>query len=254
MKKLLFACFSLLILGTSCKKSGAGSGSGGTAFMTLTSGSTWNYKETNLNNSTSADYTLSATSKDSLVNGRSYRVFTFNRNGANSSDYYNISGGTYYQYTTLSPVLPRFEFRYLVDNAPNWSDPLQQTIGNDVLSQIPNIPSGTEASITASIKNTNDASVTTLAVNNINYTGVKKIVTKIESIKAIIEFNNIPVPNTIQATENEIISYYAPKVGLIKRETKLKIAIQLNIPGQTIPPVDVSNINSKIELMSSKIL
>jgi hypothetical protein len=253
MKKLLFACFSLLILGTSCKKSGAGSGSGGTAFMTLTSGSTWNYKETNLNNSTSADYTLTATSKDSLVNGRSYRVFTINRNGANSSDYYNISGGTYYQFTNLSPLLPRFEYRYLVDNAPNWSDPLQQKIGNDVLSQIPNIPSGTEVIISATVKNVLEDGQASLTVNGVNYTGLKKVKTTLESINVSLKVSGLPIPNTIEVKQNQISSYYAAKKGLVKRETKLQIGIQVNIPGQQIPAFDILNINTNNELMSTNI-
>lgn len=256
MKKLLFACFSLLILGTSCKKSGSGSGSGGTAFMTLTSGSSWNYKETNQLNSTSANYTLTATAKDSLVNGRTYRVFSVDRNGAKSSDYYNISGSTYYQFTSLSPLLPRFEYRYLVDNAPNWSDNINQNVSNEILSQIPNVPAGTTVSISAKVNNILEGSQLTQTVNGINYTDVKKVKTSLENIIVTIKINGFPLPNTIEQKKNEIISYYTPKKGLVQRDTKLQIAIQIDLSalGQTNPPpFNIINIDNKLELISSTV-
>ena len=63
-----------------------------------------------------SDYTITSTSKDTSINGRSYHVYN---NSAGGNQYLNISGNDYYQYDSLNlgVVKAVIERLYLKDNA-----------------------------------------------------------------------------------------------------------------------------------------
>ncbi|MBP9098158.1 MAG: hypothetical protein KBF74_05030, partial [Ferruginibacter sp.] len=104
MNKLLFACLFSAFFAVSCKKSDDTITPVVEKYMTLTTGSTWNYELINNTLPTSTTlYTLTALNRDSSVSGRVYRVFS-NSNGPN--EYYNITGDNdYYTFRNLSSVI-----------------------------------------------------------------------------------------------------------------------------------------------------
>lgn len=234
MKKILFACFSLLILGTSCKKSSPVTGIGGEPFMSYTVGSEWEYKLTNATTNTSTIYKLTATDQTELINGRNYSIFTTNQTGG-QSEFYNKTGENYYQlYNLFEPAIPSFEFRYLVANLTKWEDLFNQQINQVVFDAIiaeinnPLIPENSTGTISTTIVNTEEGNNLSLAINNKSYSNVKKIKTTFKSIKLVVKRpDGITLPAfDLSDNTSAITSYYAPKIGLIKRETLLNISFQ----------------------------
>lgn len=252
MKKILFACFSLLILGTSCKKSGSESGYGGEPFMSFSPGSEWEYKLTNVSSSTSSTYKLTATDQTKLIGGKNYTVFTNSQAGA-QPEYYNNTGENYYQlYNLFEPVIPSFEFRYLVSNKTMWEDlfsqQLNQNTFNLLLAQFNNplIPENSSGTITTTLVNVEEGSNLNITVNNINYSNIKKIKTTFKPIKLVVKRPDGLTLPAFDLTDNSssITSYYAPKFGLIKRETILNLSIQ---------GASLINLNTLTELQNSLI-
>jgi hypothetical protein len=212
MKKILFACFSLVILGTSCKKEGdSGTGGSATKFMTFTAGSEWNYKVQDYTNSTSNTYTLTSTNRDSSVNGKSYHVFTNkDQSGATSSEYYNITGSEYYQFTDLIPQIDPIELLYLNDSknvGGSWTQNIQIPIPN---SPVPGL------SLSTTLYNIVQEKGSTLTVNGITY---KDVI----AVKTDIQIAPLPIPGISLTTTSDIYNYYSPKYGLIRRVFKLKV-------------------------------
>jgi hypothetical protein len=230
MKKNLFGPLLLFVfIAISCKKD-----SGGTStpekFMSLTAGSTWNYKLTNNPSTTpvTSNYTLTASNNDSTANGRTYRIFT---NSAGPNEYYNITGDDYYTFRTLPAALnvAPVELIYLKGNAGV----------NDIwFKDVPvTVDIGLPFPVTITIKLTQKIAQKgiTRVVNGITYNNVIDVQTDLSA-------SGIPVAYTL--TSN-IHYYYAPKVGQIESYTK----IDFTTTG--FPPV---NFEEKRELQSSTIL
>lgn len=227
MKKLLPVLIPALFLGLfSCKKDDDSSGTPAPVkFMSLTAGSTWNYKFTD-NPSTApavSNYTVTATSNDSVANGRTYKVFT---NSSGPNEYYNITGSDYYTFRKLPDVLGgvSVEVLYLKDNL-NANGTWSQTI--------PITYSGIPLQLT--FNNTIAEKGITKVVNGVTYTGVTKV-------KTTLAVTGIPFAYTL---DSDIEYYYAPKVGQIENNT----TIDLTVTG--FPP---THVEQKTELQSSTIL
>lgn len=82
-------------------------------YSPLTAGSTWTY-QTTTNGSASGNYTLTASNRDSMVNGKSYRVIT-STSGNNS--YRFKSGNEYWSFGTVPAVNLQVEQLYLKADA-----------------------------------------------------------------------------------------------------------------------------------------
>lgn len=225
MKKILYGLMVPFVFGSvSCKKDG-GTTPAAEKFMTLTAGSTWNYKLTNNPSTTpvSSNYTLTATSNDSTANGRTYKIFT---NSSGPNEYYNITGSDYYTFRKLPDILgsSSVEVLYLKDNL-NTGGTWSQTF--------PINYSGFTLQLTFSNKIAQKGISKT--VNGITYTNVT-------DVETTLSVTGIPFAYTLTS---DIHYYYAPKVGQIENKTK----IDLTVTG--FPP---TNFEQKTELQSSTIL
>ena len=230
MKKLLIIPTFLLVLFTSCKKSKPDPVATD-PFITLTSGTTWNYQTTDNATSVVTPYTLTATSIDTTINSKTYRIFNSVDASGTTEAYYNQTGNDYYEYTQLSAQLPKIDLKYLNDAAEvgtTWSQPISDTILG--------FP------VTANIKNTILAIGGTETVNNKTYSNV---------IRAKTEVTDLTPAGLATIVSQNITACYAPKYGLIKRDFALHITRVNSIP--TLPPVDVINKNTTNILMSSSI-
>jgi hypothetical protein len=220
MKKILFACFSMAILAVSCKKDDASNNTPAVEkFLNTTAGSTWNYRSTDNTTSTVTDYVLTSTSRDTSINGKSYHVYT-NSDG-NTSEYYNVTGNDYSQFTELTAPLDALELLYLKDNlaiGSNWSQ---------------NVPiNGAPIPLTATVTNTIEEKGNSLAVNGVTYSNVIKVRTG-------ISVAGLPA----SAITTNIVRYYAPKFGEIKSD----VAIGINYGGL------VNNSSTSTQLMSANL-
>jgi hypothetical protein len=220
MKKTIFACLSLALLAVSCKKDDPAPTPVAEKFLTISNGSTWNYRVTDNTASTTTDYTLTSTNRDTTINGKSYHVFT-NSDG-NTSEYYNVTGNEYFQFTSLSAQLDDLELLYLKDNL---------AVGN-TWSQSVTI-NGAPFPLTANVTNTIQEKGGTLVVNGVTYQNVIKVKTDI----------SVPGLPAGSITTN-IQRYYAPKFGEIKND----IEFVINFGGVT------QNSNSSTILMSANLL
>lgn len=238
MKKLLFGCSLIVLAAVSCKKTTPTIQDPGTAYMTMDSGSVWNYETFNNADTTSTTYTLTATGTDTTVNSRVYRIFNRLDTSGLSSEYYNISVNDYYQYTNLSAQLPPLELKYLVNNAgvgASWEQPLEVSQNQ----------SGITLDFNATLKYTVVETGGTVTVAGNTYNDVIKV--KTEIINPTIS-SNLPVPISIEPIVQDINAYYAPHKGLVKRDFLLKVDINLLGTIQNI----IDN-NTSTSLISSNI-
>ena len=223
LKTLLFpAC---MLFAMSCKKITPSNTPLPGTYLTISTGSTWNYHETNSSGATpvNTDYTLTSTSKDSLINGRDYHVFS---NSVGNNQYLNITGNDYYQFDSLPAALGAnaFERLYLKDNAAvgvNWAQNLSVTL--------PGAPFPIPVTITYNIAEKGILRT----VNATTYSDVIHVSTTISSSL---------IPSASLTTS--IDSYYAKKYGLIENST----IINLNYLGF------VQHINVVTKLVSATIL
>ena len=236
MKKLLFSSACLLLLITSCKKTTpdpAPAPVAATPFMTYASGTTWDYQTTDNVTTTVTPYTLTATSVDTAIGTKTYRIFNSVDANGTTEAYYNQTGNDYYEYTQLSAQQPPIDLKYLSTSAAvgtTWSQPISVT------------QSG--VTITANIKSTILDTGFVETVNNITYNRVIRVKTEITNLAT----NNALVTATVES--QNISACYAPKYGLIKREFALHVtAIVLG----TTTPTDVINNNTTNILMHSSI-
>ena len=189
-------------------------------YMTLSAGSSWNYQQTNAG--TTTNYTITSTTRDSLILGKSYHVFT-NSNGPNQ--YFNITGNDYYQYDSikLAGAAQSIDRLYLKEDAlvnAGWTQSI-----SFVLPGIP-LPGG----VPLTISNTVTEKGVSRTVNSIVYSDVIHIQTTLTSTL---------IPAASLTTS--INTYYARKYGLIENTT----IITLNFMGFN------NNINTTTKLISS---
>jgi hypothetical protein len=236
MKKIVLGCFCLLILTISCKKTKVGDGN--TSYMTTTAGTTWNYETVDNAVSTTTPYTLTSTSTDSTINARVYHVYTNADANGSTSEYYNVSGSDYYQYTSLSAQLPPLELKYLVDNigtGTTWSQPLA----------VSQTQSGLTLNFNATLKYSIEEKGGSVTVAGKTYNNVIKVRTEITNPSIS---SSLPVPLTIEPITQNIVTYFAQKYGMVKRDFQLKVDI--NALGTV---QNIINQNTTTNLLSSSI-
>lgn len=236
MKKIVLGCFCLTMLTISCKKNKVGDGN--TSYMTTTAGTTWNYEKLDNAASTNTPYTLTSTSTDSTINARVYHVFTNTDANGSTSEYYNVSGSDYYQYTSLSAQLPPLELKYLVDNigtGTTWTQPLA----------VSQTQSGITLNFNATLKYSIEEKGGSVTVAGKTYNNVIKVRTEITNPSIS---SSLPVPLTIEPITQNITTYFAQKYGTVKRDFQLKVDI--NVLGTVQNIIDQ---NTTTNLLSSNI-
>ena len=232
MKKILLGLLIPVSFGIiSCKKDEGGSTPSAVKFMSLTAGSTWDYKVTDSPSSASPavrNYTITATTQDTVANSKTYKVFT-NTSGPN--EYYNITGSDYYTFRKLPAAIAdtSIEVLYLKDNL---------AVGGTWFQSIPIIVAGTQLTLTFNYKIAQKGISRT--VNGINYTDVT-------DVETTLSVSGIPAFITYSLT-SDIHYYYAPKYGQIENKTKIDFTVT-GLPGVT--PV---HYEQKTELQSATIL
>jgi transposase InsO family protein len=130
--------------------------------------------------------------------------------------------------------------RYLSDNAAvgsSWTNPLSATTTLN----------GTSVTLNATVKSTVEQKGGTLTINGKTYTNVITMRTEIQNATIQVSFFNLPIVFSTQ----QVVQFYAPKYGLIKRSAH--IVASTTIPGN--PPTNQELINTYTvdELMSSSI-
>ncbi len=208
--KIKLSLLSLIVLAVvSCGKDHPDPVSPGPAdsYFNTASGSTWNYHSVdNSGLAPATDYTLTSTSRDSSINGKSYHVYT---NSSGSNQYLALTGHDYYQFDSLPTGLGAgaIERLYLKDDAAvtgSWVQNLSVTIP------------GTLIPIPVTITNTIMEKGISRTVNGTAYTDVIHVSTKISS-------SLIPAASL----STDINSYYALKYGLIENSN----VVHLNFSG-----------------------
>jgi hypothetical protein len=217
---IIFALFLLSL--ASCKKSETTPTPQQDSYLDTSAGNTWNYHVTDSSGIAPVivDYTLTSTSRDSLINGRNYHVFT---NSVGSNDYFNNTGNDYYQFDSLPAGLgvATFERLYLKDNVAvgsNWTQTLSVTL--------PAVPIPVPVTLT----NTVVEKGISKTVNGTSYSDVIHIQTSISSAL---------IPSA--ALISDINTYYAKRYGLIQT----RYSIQLDFMGIT------ENVNTETYLASA---
>ena len=167
-------------------------------FQPSKAGSVWNYRNTNLLTSASFNYTLAATSKDTVVNGRTYKVFT---NTSGSNEYYAASGTDYYQFGKFEAIAQNVDLLYLksaLAAGGTWEE--NKTI--------------TVSGVAVSVKFTY-----TLAEKDISYTVGSNTFTKVSRVNIVLSATGLAI------TSQNINFYYADGIGRIFSKAKLVVPI-----------------------------
>jgi hypothetical protein len=219
MKKTTVAAIFIILAAFSCSKNDPVGG--GTTYMNLTAGSSWNYEFINNNPpAPAAPYTVTSTSRDTVIGSRTYHVFSNSTGGA---QYFNQSGNDYYSYQPLPAGMGNaIENLYLKTDAA-----VNQTWMQNFTVNVQGID------VPVTVTNKIQEKGITRTVNNIAYTDVIHVSTSISSIL---------IPGTALTTN--IQSYYAPRVGLIENST----LIDLNYMGVT------NNTNTQTNLKTAVML
>lgn len=186
-----------LLLAAGCGKES--STPGGTAtidFSPLTPSSTWTYQ-----NTPGSSFTLTATNKDTVANGKTYRVLL---NSTGGNNYLGKSGSNYYRFGTIAQLnISAAEELYLKDDQPvnaTWVAAQSFTV--------PGIPLPLTANLNYSIKEKGiSRTVASKAFGNVTHVRLDLSITGFGSIGGG-DF------------------YYAEGVGLIENE------IKISVPGQ----------------------
>ncbi|QNA44648.1 hypothetical protein [Lacibacter sediminis] len=127
MQKTLFICtiLSIVLSAGNCKKpSTPDPGTPASTYQPTTTGSEWNYTTTGTTASgpVNTSFKLTATSKDSVSNGKTFRVFT---NSAGANEYYVKVGNDYSRISSLASLTNAVELLYLKENlnaGASWSE------------------------------------------------------------------------------------------------------------------------------------
>lgn len=199
MKKTLYFGLFCTLFAVSCGKDNdpapdpnAGS------YMNAKAGSTWNYEAINNVAPTSTqNYTLTSTNRDSSINGRNYHVYSNSRSGG--SEYYHVAGSDHYTFGSLPATVGaniNVENLYLKAGAAvgaTWAQTYNITV--------PGFPFPIPATVTHKLEEKG----LTKAVNGITYSNVVHVSTLVTAAG---------IPTSALSTDIDI--YYAPNVGLIE--------------------------------------
>lgn len=214
MKNFPFVLLVLFFIGISCKKDSTAPEQS-EKYMDLAPGNTWTYETQNNITSTTSTNIVTSTTRDSVIIGKIYHVFTNSNGGAN--DYYNITGNDYYTFRNLGLTTGNLTVvsLYLKDNA---------AVGTS-WGQTENIPvSGFQSPVPVTFTNSILEKGVNRVVNGKTYNNVIHTSTT-------ISISGLP-PGSITT---DIQAYYAPKVGLIESKNKINFPLlTINIDQNTI--------------------
>ena len=222
MRNTILIPFLLIILISSCSKSSSNTTAPPVQpYLDMNSGSSWQYES--INNpgpgQDSSSFTLTATTNDTTIDGKSYQVFD-NSNGANQ--YYYKTGDQYYTYEQLidSSTNVNIEDLYLQDN-----------LGiNGTWSQAVSIPTplfSIPITITDSIVG-----------KGISKTVYDSVYNNVIEVSMHISSSAIPDTNLISNIHN----YYAPGYGLIESD------VQINLDY-----IETINVNTQTKIISASL-
>ncbi|MBC7626646.1 hypothetical protein [Ferruginibacter sp.] len=205
MKKFIFALLAVCSIISSCKKNSTSPVTESSKYMNFAANSSWNYEVLNNLTSLTTSYTLTSTSRDSTINGKTYHVFSNSSGSAN--EYYFLSGSDYYNFQTLPATLSSnaIENIYLKDNAAvntSWSQSYAVM--------------ATGFPLTITIVNTITQKGISKTVNAIVYTDVVHVTSSLS-----VSVLGVPLP--AGAVTSDVQSFYAKKYGLIQSSNKINI-------------------------------
>ncbi len=236
MQKLkLFAVLLGLGVLVSCSKDDDSSPNPppGDAYMTFNAGDTRDYQRTVNNPPTPPEnYQIITTNRDTVVEGRTYRVF---ESTGGPNQYYNQSGADYYTYADVGGALQGV----LLENLYLSTSQNAGASWNQVFTDI-SIPAlgGTVSGV---LTNKIESKGLTYTVPGYNaYTDVILVSSKVNNIQATV--SGFPVNVPADQVFTDIRSYYAPKVGLIHSTS----IISFNIDLMGFQYQDSSNVTTKL--------
>ncbi len=212
---LIYAALSVILSAGNCKKN-----KGPVVpvvqgdYQPMTSGSEWNYTVTG---TTTATFKLTATGTDTLVAGRTYKIFT---NTAGPNEYYNKTGNDYFRYTKLAELNNQaVEMLYLKDNLAKGQSWVETKVINVFVTGFGTVPVTAQFTFTVAEK------------------GIDHVVNGV-TFKDAIKLTAVPVFSTplgsITINASDLQYFYARKVGLINSITVLRIDLaSINVNTET---------------------
>lgn len=210
---VLFLFFLFAV--TSCKKNGSNNTTTAQGdYQPMGSGSEWNYSITG---TTTASFKLTATTTDTLVNGKSYKIFT---NSAGANEYYNKTGGDYNRYAKLGELNNQVvELLYLKDNVNKGTTWVETKTVNIFVTGIGTVP------------------VTAMFTFTVAEKGIEYIVNGV-TFKDVIKITAVPSftasGSTIPIGPYDLQYFYAKKTGLIYSKVVLSIPLaSVNVNTET---------------------
>ncbi len=203
MQKTLFICTILFIVlsAGNCKKpSTPDPGTPASTYQPTTTGSEWNYTTTGTTASgpVNTTFKLTATSKDSVSNGKTFRVFS-NSSGAN--EYYVKVGNDYSRISVFPGLEQQIELLYLKDNLSaggSWSET------KNVVVQGTTVPVNVTYTIIGSKFDT-------------SFSG--------SDFKEVIRIKVTPAITGLTFQENNVTYLFAKNVGMIFNKVRLKATL-----------------------------
>lgn len=202
MKQFLSVLVILSLIFPGCSKNNDSTGVNVNAYLSVTANSTWNYKTEDKKNSSQSNYTLTATNRDSVINGKNYRVFT---NSSGGNEYYFQSGSDYYQQASLTGVDKGLELLYLKANqsvGASWEETKQITVNLG----------GSPVSIPTKFTYTIEEKLASYAVGSLNFSDVIKV-------RVVLQ------PTGVTINSQNLVFYYAPKAGRIKSQIRMSVVL-----------------------------
>ena len=174
-------------------------------YQPTSAGSAWSYTSTS--NSVSKNYTLTATANDSVIDGKTYKVFL---NSGGPNEYYYKTGNDYSRYSYFEALNQALDLLYLKENysvGQTWTQNKNATING--------------VNGTAILECVVAAKAVNHTVNGKTYTDVMDI-----KINPTFSVNGILLTNN----KAEIHYYFSNNVGFIHSTTDLSVAIPFSSP------------------------
>lgn len=173
-------------------------------------GSEWNYTTIGTNGGAAVNnsFKLTATSKDSVANGKTYKVFT---NSVGPNEYYNKTGSDYFRITAFPGLNQFLEVLYLKDNIAvgvTWQDTKNLSIPVTGFGLVPVIIVSTFTIAEKGIDH---------IVNGVTFKNVIKV-----NVTLALTAVGSPIP--IDPTTS-IQYFYSNKIGLINNKIVLKVPL-----------------------------
>src|SRR3569623_1347640 len=206
MKTNLFLLFAATLLFTACSKNKSNqTPSTSNAYINTNAGSSWTYHETDSSAATpsNSDYTITSTSNDTTLNGRTYQIYNYSYGG---NKYISHTGTDYYEYDSI-PVAGganNIDRLYLKDNVSvgtTWSQSVNLNIPNAPVSSVP-----------VTLNNKVVEKGISRTINGTTYTNVIHVSSTLSS--SLIPSN---------AFSSSLDGYYAPNYGMIESSTVIKL-------------------------------